>query len=264
MWKTHNFLASKRRQVRLNHERSFFENHRNCSPSELWASSTDTAYSKHSIAIHSISMAGCVNAVRAIVCFELPAREASSFCDIWKLTSCDFISFISCFIEVNLIFFFDMLIKDKFTYSVSKYESFWCSGFQWMSLWRSDVSFDAQFILCSSTKIFTLSLSPCHKSQTHLKKKHIKCYIHIKPLPFFLFVVLTLTWFWKESCPPKKFGHKLLLNPTKGVISQKQSLQTTFKFRELCTTSSLGFFADFCYHFFSFLFRRFLLCFVFN
>ena len=44
----------------------------------------EAAYSEHSIAIHSISMAGYVNAVRAIVCFELPAREASSFCDFLK------------------------------------------------------------------------------------------------------------------------------------------------------------------------------------
>ena len=47
---------------------------------------TEAAYSEHSehsIAIHSISMAGYVNAVQAIVCFELPAREASSFCDFW-------------------------------------------------------------------------------------------------------------------------------------------------------------------------------------
>ena len=64
-------------------------------------SSTEAAYS---IAFHSISMAGYVNAVRAIVCFELPAREASSFCD-FKLTSCDFITFISSLIEVNFCFF---------------------------------------------------------------------------------------------------------------------------------------------------------------
>ena len=51
-------------RTRLNHERSFFENRRNCSPSELWASSTEAAYSEHSIAIPSISMAGYVNAVR--------------------------------------------------------------------------------------------------------------------------------------------------------------------------------------------------------
>ena len=58
-------------------------------------------------------MAGCVNAVRAIVYFELPAREASSFCDFWKLTSCNFIAFISTFIGGNLIFL-DVLIKDNF------------------------------------------------------------------------------------------------------------------------------------------------------
>ena len=58
------------------------------------AISTEAAYSEHSIAIHSISMAGYVNAVPAFVCFELPAREASSFYDFRKLTSCDFIAFI--------------------------------------------------------------------------------------------------------------------------------------------------------------------------
>ena len=52
------------------------------------------AYSEHSIAIHSISMACYVIAVRAIVCFELPPREASNSCDVWKLTSRDFIAFI--------------------------------------------------------------------------------------------------------------------------------------------------------------------------
>ena len=45
------------------------------------ASSTEVAYSEHSIAIYSISVAGYVNAAQAIVCFELPAREASNFCD---------------------------------------------------------------------------------------------------------------------------------------------------------------------------------------
>ena len=47
------------------------------------ASSTEAAYSEHSIAIHPISMAGYmyVNAVPAFACFKLPAREASNFCD---------------------------------------------------------------------------------------------------------------------------------------------------------------------------------------
>ena len=52
-----------------------------------------------------LSMTALVNAVRAIVCFKLPAREASSFWDFWKLTSCDFIAFISSLIEVNFCFF---------------------------------------------------------------------------------------------------------------------------------------------------------------
>ena len=59
-------------------------------------------------------MAVIINGVPALVCFELPAREASIFCDFWKLTSCDFIAFISSLIEVNFCSF-DVLIKDKFT-----------------------------------------------------------------------------------------------------------------------------------------------------
>ena len=90
------FSRVKNERTRLNHERSFFENRKNCSP--------EAAYSEHSIAIHSISMAGYVNAVPAFVCFELPARGASSFCDFWKLTSCDFIAFIASMIKVNFCF----------------------------------------------------------------------------------------------------------------------------------------------------------------
>ena len=59
-------------------------------------------------------MADYVNALPAFVCFELPAREASSFCEFWKLTSCDFIAFISSLIKVNFCFL-DVLIKDKIT-----------------------------------------------------------------------------------------------------------------------------------------------------
>ena len=47
-------------------------------------------------------------------------------------------AFMSSVIELNFFFFLHVLMKNKFTYSVSKYQSFWCSGFQWMSLWRSD------------------------------------------------------------------------------------------------------------------------------
>ena len=59
-------------------------------------------------------MARYVNAIPAFVCFELPAWEASNFCDFWKFTSCGFIPFISSLIEVNF-YFLDVLIEDKFT-----------------------------------------------------------------------------------------------------------------------------------------------------
>ena len=51
-------------------------------------------------------MSGNVNAVRAIVCFKLPAREASNISDFWEI--------ISSLIEVNFCFL-DVLIKHKFT-----------------------------------------------------------------------------------------------------------------------------------------------------
>ena len=61
-------------------------------------------------------MAGYVNTVRAIVCSELPAREASNFWDFWKLTFCDFIPFLSYLIELNFCVFLHVLnIKNKFT-----------------------------------------------------------------------------------------------------------------------------------------------------
>ena len=45
------------------------------------ASSTEAAYSEHSIAFHSIQWRVYVNAIPAFVWLELPAREASSFRD---------------------------------------------------------------------------------------------------------------------------------------------------------------------------------------
>ena len=61
------------------------------------ASSMEAAYSDHSIAIHSITMAGYVTTVPALVCGELPAREVSTFCDFKKITSYDFTAFSPLF-----------------------------------------------------------------------------------------------------------------------------------------------------------------------
>ena len=68
------------------------------------ASSTVAADSEHSIAIHSISMAGYLTTVPAFVCIELPAREASSFCDFFKLTLCNFTTYFSFLTDVILYF----------------------------------------------------------------------------------------------------------------------------------------------------------------
>ena len=73
-----------------------FQNHRNCSLSEL--QSTQTTSSQHSKAIHSISMTGYATVVLAFVCGKFPAREASSLCDFWKMTSWDFTAFEQTFV----------------------------------------------------------------------------------------------------------------------------------------------------------------------
>ena len=53
-------------------------------------------------------MVGYVTTLLAFVCGKLPAQEANSFCDFWKMTSCNFITFFSyltwaylCFLEVS-------------------------------------------------------------------------------------------------------------------------------------------------------------------
>ena len=58
-----------------------------------------------SIAIHSISKAGYVTAVLAIVRTALRGREASSFCEFWKMTSCDFTLFYSYLTQANVNIF---------------------------------------------------------------------------------------------------------------------------------------------------------------
>ena len=56
---------------------------------------------------------------------------------------------------IKLLFFYMCLFRINLPKYVSKYESCWCSGFQWMSLWRSD-----KFLL-------TLSLYPGQSAQSN-------------------------------------------------------------------------------------------------
>ena len=137
-------------------------------------------------------MAGYVYAGQAIVCFELPAREASSFCDFWKLTSCDFITFYLLFDWSKLLFFGNVLIKDKITLSVSKNESFWCSGFQWMSLWRSDK-------LLLTLSVFPLIMCPSHFFFLffNVLNSSLSTPISCSTLSFVLFIILPgKIWGW--------------------------------------------------------------------
>ena len=52
----------------------------------------------------SISKVGYVTAILAIVRTELRARKASSFCDFWKITSCNFTLFFFFFFHANNFF----------------------------------------------------------------------------------------------------------------------------------------------------------------
>ena len=78
-----------------------------------WEPLRMAAYSEHSIAIHSISKAGYVSTGLVIVCPELRARKASSFCDFWKLTFCDFTLFYSSLTQTFV--FWDVLVKNYFS-----------------------------------------------------------------------------------------------------------------------------------------------------
>ena len=66
-----------------------------------------------SITIYSIAVAGYVTSVPAFVRGELPAREASTFCDYFKMTSCEVTAFFLLFDSSKpLLLFLDVLNKD--------------------------------------------------------------------------------------------------------------------------------------------------------
>ena len=77
IWKNKSLIVSKRRkcgEIAKGHFLKIAETaHR--------VSSTEAAHSERSIAIYSISMAGYVTPIPASVSGELPAHEASTFCD---------------------------------------------------------------------------------------------------------------------------------------------------------------------------------------
>ena len=48
-------------------------------------------------------MAGYVTTLQAFVCVKLPAQEASTFCEFWKLISCDFTPFFSFWLKQTFV-----------------------------------------------------------------------------------------------------------------------------------------------------------------
>ena len=100
IWSIKRMLLPKRRKMWWNRKRSHFRNHRNCS---LRTSTKCCLF--RTFDCYSISKAGYVTTVLAIVRTELRDREASSFCDFWKMTSCEFTFFYSFLTRANIIFF---------------------------------------------------------------------------------------------------------------------------------------------------------------
>ena len=119
-------------------DRSVFENFAETAQSELWAihGSLFRTFNSSSFNFNS---GHYVNAVRAIVCFELPAREASSLCRFLKidLNSFDLSSHLSPF-DTSKLVFFGCLLRINLPNLCPTFDSFWCLGFQWVTLWRSD------------------------------------------------------------------------------------------------------------------------------
>ena len=58
---------------------------------------------------------------RHFVCGELSSQEASTFCDIWQMTSCDFKAFFS-FLTKAILFVFKNIYFDALDFSECRSE----------------------------------------------------------------------------------------------------------------------------------------------
>ena len=97
-WKPQGLLVSKRRKMWWNHERSFFENHKNYSPSELHGASPFRTFISYSFNFNG----GLCNCLTSFCLLRTPSPEGKHFLWFWKLTSCDFTAFFSFLSEVIL------------------------------------------------------------------------------------------------------------------------------------------------------------------
>ena len=104
-WKIKGFLLSKRKKMLWNHKKAFLKS----TKIAHWEAPWKTAYSEHSIAIHSIPMVGYITPILAFVHTELCAREASSFCIFEKLPLAFSLHF-TLFFGLKQTFVFEMCL----------------------------------------------------------------------------------------------------------------------------------------------------------
>ena len=94
----------KKEKYAVKSQRQFFKKHRNCP----LRTPRKAVYSEHSIAINSISNYWQLS---------VPSWEASSFCDFWKIASCNFTLFYSFESSKRFFIFQFVLGKEYYSYS---------------------------------------------------------------------------------------------------------------------------------------------------
>ena len=132
IWKIKGLLLPKRRNKWWNRKRSFFKNHRNCSLRTSMKGRLFKTFNSY-----SFNFIGglCNRRTGYYLCRALWPGDKQF---LWFFLS-DLLRFhpILLFWLDQTLFFWDVLGKECCSKAASKY-SFWCFGFQWVSLWRSD------------------------------------------------------------------------------------------------------------------------------
>ena len=156
---------------------NFSKNHRNCS--------------EHSIAIHSISMAGYITTIPAFVCGEVPAKEASTFCDKKKdllrrsphffssLTRANYWVFYMCLIRITIANLCPNMIHFG-AYHISECHSEEVISFFWRSVYyyTENLVFLKRFMLMISnfTRIHHCMIMKIQNKIGNMMKQLSRCY----------------------------------------------------------------------------------------
>ena len=140
MWKTHNFLVLKRREMRLNHGRSFFENRRNCSPSELHGGSLFRAFNSYSLHFN-----GGLRKRRIGFCLlRTPSPRGKQFLWFLKIDLLRFHRIYLLFDWIKLLFFPMCCLRTNLPNLCPN--MIHVDALDFID-WHSEVSFDAQYTM---------------------------------------------------------------------------------------------------------------------